>query len=142
MKREQFESIFAEVAKDRECKMIAVFNAENMPKIAITVLPRGYFEAPIMPYELHNHVELKNFRETIEGLKEDEIFVLGRRPECDYRPGFDEVKKYEAEGKLNAEYFYMRNYVTISRLHCFVKKLKDGKFALYDCSLAGTCIVL
>jgi len=142
MKKEEFLEKLAEIDIRRQIKMVAVFNADNIPTIGVSEIRRGRdWDETSAGYI----TDLNQFKEAFENLSTDELFVFGRTEECNHRIGFEEIKdcfKKDGYSAENAEYFYMRNCVTVSRLHCFVKKMDNGKFALFDCSTAGTCIVL
>ena len=148
MKKTVFEKLlwdndYISFSKTRDVHLVCMFTADNMPTFSVTYIPRGSSAIDgIKPS--NDTVNLANLRKDLLNLAEDELFVLGRLPECDYRIGLPELEAYYKKNgdKSNPELFYMRHATTISRIHCFIKKTEDGKFALFDCSTAGVCIML
>ena len=142
MKKEVFLRTLEEIDSRRSVKLIAVFNYETMPTIAVNEIRRGRdWDETSAGYA----TDLAAFKDAFENLDSDELFVFGRAPECDNRLGLESVKKCFTENgnsEENAEYYYTRNCVTISRLHCFVQRRGKGNYVLFDCSTAGTCIIL
>ena len=119
-------------------RLIGWFDIESLPTIATTAFPHGgYYDALSM--SPNYTLDLSRFKEQLQALEKDEIFSFGRDACCDHRWGFEEFLRYEKEGKLTAEYAYMRMARNISRIHCIILKV-DNIYALYDCSTAGTCI--
>ena len=146
MTEKELDALVFENYHSRESRLIAVFTTTTAPKLSVTESQSGVctlFSA--RPSHNHYEADLAQFLPEFVELKKGEFFVLGRLPECDHRIGLEDVKKYfknHGDSEENAEYYYMRNAVTVSRIHCFVKNNQDGTFSLYDISTAGTCIIL
>lgn len=141
MKKEELKDMLYGIDRKREIKMVAVFNLNNLPTIGVGEIRRGReWDETTAGYV----TDLHQFKEAFKNLDDGELFVFGRIPECNHRLGLKEVKDaFTKDGctEENAEYFYLRNCTTISRIHCFVKKMEKGNYGLFDCSTAGTVIV-
>lgn len=140
--QELFDQLFMETRERKEVKLMATFSEGNFPTIAMSETRRGHDWEDATPSKIK--IGLNKFRTELKKLGKDDFFVLGRLPECDYRPEFPEtVEAFKKHGNSeeNAEYYYLRNCRNVSRVHCIIKNNQDGTYNLYDCSLAGTVIV-
>lgn len=141
MKKDEFLRKLHEIDSARQIKLVAMFNGNNIPQIAVTeARPGKDWEDMTIGYV----TDLNRFKDEFSNLGEDDLFVMGRLPECDYRLGYDTVTncfKKNSFGEENAKHYYMHNCLAVGELHCFVKK-HDKSYLLYDCSIAGTSIVL
>jgi len=137
---ELFDQLFMETRERKEVKLMATFSEENFPTIAMVETRRGRDWEESTPSR--TKINLCRFKTELKNLGKDEFFVLGRLPECDFRPELEEVVEcFKNHDKKDAEYYYLRNCRNVSRVHAIIKKNDDGSYNLYDCSLAGTVIV-
>lgn len=134
MEKEKALAIVAE--NGRTIRELGSFSAKELPIIGLTSEHRPCFAA-----EVDYQVDLLLYADKLKALQPGEVFAIGRRSDCDVRPGYaDHAKWCAAKGIGNEELLYMKFYRTISRIHAFVERDGDT-YKVYDTSLAGTVIV-
>ena len=140
MKIKEFNDIWSKFGAERSFRTLEWFPLNNIPGIAIPMWgPSGglgyidYMNAGAVTAVL----DLNKVKKNLENLKNDEIFVIGSHPMCDYLWRFNPETAsagYSAKWKG-----------PIAEIHCIIKRGDEDSpepFLLIDCSNAGTIMMV